>query len=253
MKKRIRIAIIILCISTLAMCSYVIIGRIAAEKIQAKEFNDLAALTGNDVPNLTANDEMVSVADQYSELYKLNSDFIGWIRIEGTTINYPVMQTVDRPDYYLRRNFYKEYSVYGVPYLAEGCDLAASNNLIIYGHSVVNGIMFGPLLYYVDRSYWEQHPKVLFDTMTGEGEYRIIAVFVTSVYNKDGDPFPYYDYTSLSDKEQFDRYVTEAKAIELYDTGATAEFGDKLITLSTCEYSRDNGRMVVVAKKILLP
>lgn len=186
---------------------------------------------------------------KYEELFQVNNDMAGWLRIEDTPINYPVMYTPDNPDYYLKHSFSKAYSVYGVPYIAEHCNPSEpSDNVIIYGHHMNNGSMFAGLLKYEDKAFYKQHKRIHFDTLTETGEYEVLAVFKTTVYDDTG--FPYYLFSDAETEEEFTNYVKQCKEMSLYDTGTTAEYGDKLLTLSTCEYSNTNGRFVVVAKKL---
>ena len=189
--------------------------------------------------------------DKYGAVYEQNSDFIGWISIEGTNIDYPVMQTPDNPDFYLKHGFDKNYSDYGVPYVQEECDIDTSDNLIIYGHNMKNGSMFADLNQYKNRDFYEQHKTIRFDTLSAFGEYEIIAVFKTVATAVEG--FKYYHFIDAEDEAAFDAYIAGCKELSLYDTGVSAKYGDRLITLSTCEYSRTNGRMVIVAKLILPP
>lgn len=190
----------------------------------------------------------MTAREKYAEVYAENSDFVGWISIEGTAIDYPVMQSVDHPNYYLRRGFDKEYSKYGVPYIQEDCVLGSSDNLIIYGHHMNDGSMFADLCSYKNKAFWQTHPTIRFDTLEGCGVYEIVAVLKTVVYSQNG--FRYFDFVELDDPARFDAYIARCKALSLYDTGVETGYGDKLITLSTCEYSRENGRMVVVARKV---
>ena len=114
-----------------------------------------------------------------------------------------------------------------------------------------NGSMFADLCKYADEDFYREHKTIRFDTLSGFGEYEVVAAFKTVAYSEQG--FKYYHFTSAESEADFDDYIAQCKALSLYDTGVTAEYGDKLITLSTCEYSRQNGRMVVVAKKIVSP
>lgn len=196
------------------------------------------------VPELTA-------FEKYSAVYEQNSDFVGWLSIEGTNINYPVMQTIDEPNFYLKRAFDKSYSDYGVPYVQENCDLATSDNLVIYGHNMSNGSMFADLCKYESEDFYKEHSVIRFDTLAGYGEYEIVSVFKTVAYSKDG--FKYYHFVNAKDEDAFNTFMDRCMELSLYDTGVYVEYGDKLITLSTCEYSRANGRMVVVAKLITPP
>jgi len=194
-------------------------------------------------------DKSVSREEQYQKLHKENPDFAGWIRIKGTKIDYPVMQTPDRPDFYLKRDFRKEYSAYGVPYIAENCSLERpSDNIIIYGHHMNDGSMFAGLMDYGKKTFYETHKVIQFDTLQESNYYEVIAVFKTTVYGKKG--FPFYEFINAETQEEFDSYISNCKRLSLYETEETAEYGDRLITLVTCEYSRKNGRMVVVAKHL---
>ena len=184
---------------------------------------------------------------KYKELYLQNEDMVGWIAIDGTSINYPVMQSRNSPNFYLKHNFEKEYSDLGTPYVQEDCDIAASDNLVIYGHHIKGQKMFGALEEYKFQSFYEEHKTIQFDTLTQHNEYEVIAVFKTVAYSSEG--FRYYDFVNAENEDEFNAYVEKCGELALYDTGVTAEYGDRLITLSTCEYSAQNGRLVVVAKK----
>lgn len=189
--------------------------------------------------------------EKYAAVYEQNTDFVGWISIDGTNLNYPVMQTIDNPNFYLKRGFEKQYSNYGVPYVQENCVLGISDNVVIYGHHMNNGSMFADLCKYEREDFCREHPAIHFDTLSSLGEYEIVAVFKTVAYSEDG--FKYYHFVDAEDENAFDAFISQCKALALYNTGVDAEYGDKLLTLSTCEYSHTNGRMVVVAKLIVPP
>lgn len=185
----------------------------------------------------------------YAALYAENSDLFGWIQIDGTDLNYPVMYTPDDPEYYLRRAFDRSKSTSGVPFLDGECP-EDGRNYLIYGHNMKNGTMFSALLSYTEQEFYEEHPLIRFDTLFEKGEYEVMAVFYAKVYDTgDQEVFRYYQYTDLSSPERFQDYVAQVEAASLYDTGVTAEYGDQLLTLSTCSYHTDNGRFVVVARK----
>ena len=122
--------------------------------------------------------------------------------------------------------------------------------IIIYGHHMNDGSMFAGLMKFKDKNFWEKHKTVSFDTLTDRQTYEVIAVFKTVVYTDSPDSFKYYHFINAETDEDFTAYVEKCKELSLYDTGVTAKYGDKLLTLSTCEYSRTNGRLVVVAKLI---
>ena len=181
-------------------------------------------------------------------LHSENPDCIGWIKIEGTAIDYPVMYHPSEENYYLHRDFYGEYSANGCLFLSELCNPKASDNLIIYGHHMNSGKMFAALDQYKDSGFYLEHPLISYDTLQGSETYQIFAVFCTPVYT--GNDFPYYTFTKAEDAADYQGYIKAVKERSLYDTGISAVFGEKLLTLSTCEYSQRNGRVVVVAKKI---
>lgn len=185
--------------------------------------------------------------NKYAELYSQNSDLMGWIRIDGTGIDYPVMQSKDDPDFYLKHNFSKEYSRFGLPYMQANCGFS-SDNIIIYGHNIKSKSMFNELTDYKDKDFYTAHKYITFATLNEQRTYEVIAAFKT-VANSDSG-FQYYAFVNANTEEEFNDYVAKCKALSFYDTDVTAEYGDKLITLSTCEYSQKNGRFVVVAKQI---
>ena len=185
--------------------------------------------------------------EKYGALFEQNQDFIGWISIDGTNINYPVMQTPDNPDYYLKHSFEKIWSDYGVPYIDEACIMGISNNVVIYGHHMNDGSMFAELCNYTDEDFWREHSTIHFDTLSSFGEYEIVAVFK---FNTNKETFKYNEWANMNEAE-FSEYMEEVHARQLYDTGIDAEYGDQLLTLSTCEYTYKNGRLVVVAKKVV--
>lgn len=232
-----------------------IAGHYISEKKVEDEFNQLIEIIeeAEDIkeeePDISE-EEIQSPLGRYQELFDMNNDMYGWISIDGTNINYPVMYVPGEKDYYLKRNFEKEYSAYGVPYIAEHCDpVEPCDNVIIYGHHMKNGSMFSDLMKYEDKKFFLSQKTLNFNSLTETAMYEIIAVFKTTVYDNSG--FRFYEFTNAETKEEFDSYVAKCKELSLYETGGNAEYGDKLLTLSTCEYSRKNGRMVIVAKKVL--
>ena len=184
---------------------------------------------------------------QYDSVWQSNNDMAGWLYIEGTQVDYPVMFTPDDPEHYLRRAFDGSYAVSGSLFLGAGWSPQA-NSAIIYGHYMKNGSMFGSLGQYKSEEYFQEHPVIRFDTLTEEREYQIVGAFYSRVYTtEETGVFRYYKYTDLSQQEVFEEYVRQVKAAALYDTGVEAQYGDRILTLSTCSYHTQNGRFVVVA------
>lgn len=244
MKKRLFIIAIIIFVFSFAFSIFYIIKNNLQDKEQEQIFEKLEQVIIEEQNN---DEQKQEESRNLQELYYINTDFIGWLEIENTNINYPVMQTEeDRKDYYLYKNFYKEYSQMGTPYIAEFCNIQESDNLIIYGHHINSNKMFGELEKYKKKSFYEEHKKIIFNTIYENAEYEIIAVFKTIAHTG----FEYYKFYNANSEQEFNTFIKKCKELSFYNIEKTAEYGDKLITLSTCEYSNKNGRLVVVAKKI---
>ena len=188
---------------------------------------------------------------EYAPIYEKNNDVVGWIKIDGTQIDYPVMQTPDRPNYYLHRDFNGTYIEDGAGciYIREECDMnKPSDNITVYGHNMLNGSMFRALLDYEDKEAWEYNPLIFFDTLYEYHVYKIFAVFKTEASIDRG--FKYHNMIDAYDEEEFNDFIATAKELSCYDTGITPKYGDKIICLSTCEYTLPNGRFVVAAVRI---
>lgn len=193
----------------------------------------------------------VLVQKKYELIYRKNSDFIGWLTIDDTVIDYPVMQTMSDEEFYIHRDFDKEYSSAGTLFVDTSSDIKKpSDNILIYGHNMKTGKMFHELLSYEDEDFYKNHKYITFDTIHGDGTYEVIAAFRTEIQDKDYTGFKYYQFFNAANEEEFNNFVDNCKSLTPYNISATAEYGDKLITLSTCAYHDDNGRYVVVAKKL---
>lgn len=187
---------------------------------------------------------------QVEELQKENSEIIGWLEIEGTSINYPVCQTVNN-DYYLKHDYEKKNSQLGAIFMDKDVDLnKPSNNFLIYGHRSKSGLMFEDLIKYSKEDFYKQHQTIRFTTTSEDAVYKIISIFYSRVYYKsEKDVFRYYYFTNAENENDFNDYVQKCKKASIYDIETSATYGDQLLTLSTCEYSRENGRFAVVARK----
>ncbi len=193
----------------------------------------------------------VPVQAKFKDLYLENKDFVGWITMDGIPVDYPVMQTPQNEEKYLRRNFYGEYSTAGTMFAGAKGDLNTPSDCnIIFGHNMHTGIMFGQLKAYVDKSFYDEHPYFEFDTLSRNGKYQIIAAFKTEIQPRDYKGFIYYQFYTAKDEEEFNNYVANIKQSSIYDTGVTAQYGEKLLVLSTCSKHKNNGRFVVVAKMV---
>lgn len=255
MKKKICIILMAVFVALLGTSAYFIFDHYKQAAEQAKMYDSLVEIveeSETEPADPIVYSEDKTILPELTELYQQNSDLVGWICVADTNINYPVMQTVSEPNYYLRRGFDKKYTVYGCPYVQENCDVQSpSDNVIIYGHHMNDGAMFAHLDKFKNEDFWQEYKTITFNALTEKCEYEIFAVLKTVVYTDSPDTFKYYRFTNAETPEEFAAYVDKCRELSLYDTGVTAEYGDKLLTLSTCEYSRNNGRLVVVAKKIV--
>lgn len=234
---------------TLLFSLYMIISTLVTGKQEQNAFDELSELVEREKENATPELTEPSTLPEYAAIYERNSDFFGWLHIDGTKIDYPVMHTPDAPQYYLHRDFDKSDAQSGTPFLDGAC-CEGCGNYIIYAHHMKNGSMFGTLPEYAVKAFWEQHKTISFDTLYEHGEYEVIAAFYGEALAEGQSGFRYYKYTDLSDPTVFDEFITQVNAASEYDTGIDARYGDELITLSTCSYHTDNGRFVVVARKI---
>ena len=200
------------------------------------------------VPTENLHDEN-GILLEYAPLYELNPDMVGWLSIEGTKVNYPVMQTPDRPDYYLKRDFKGAYSDWGCIYAREECDIEEpSDNITLYGHNMKDGSMFAGLNGYTKREFWEEHRYIRFDTLTEHRTYAVFAVFKTTA--SQGKGFEYHEFINAGNEMEFDTFIARCLSLSFYGTDLIPEYGDKIICLSTCEYTQTNGRLVVAAVRI---
>ncbi len=188
---------------------------------------------------------------QLEELQKENDEIIGWLEVEGTDISYPVTQAKDN-DFYLTHNYKKEYSKAGCLFLDKDFDMInGSSNYLIYGHRNKNGIMFESLLKYSKEDFYKEHTKIRFTTNKDDSKYEIMSIFYSRVYyQSEQNVFRYYYFVNAENEEEYNEYVNNCKNASIFDTGVTATYGDQLLTLSTCEYSQEDGRFVIVAKKV---
>lgn len=224
-----------------AFSAYKLIDYYIQAKRSADEFKALRPVTELTVP------KRYTPGERYGRIYESNEDFIGWITIEGTQVDYPVMQTKKYPNFYLRRNFEGKYSYYGVPYLDEACTIGESDNFIIYSHNMKNGTMFSAVEDYSKYSFYEEHPIIHFDTLDEFADWQVVYACRVDLENTD---FDYSGVAIFPDEERFDDFIKNIANLSAYKTEVDIEYGDTLLTLSTCEYTHDNGRFVVVAKKI---
>jgi sortase B len=274
MKKVLYIVTILLLVAAFGFSAFQVVNYVVESKRQAEKFDALAQIKQEAMQNAATEpakpeqpEETTGQAEdateptgeteetepqmlpQYAALYEMNSDIVGWLTIPNTRVDYPVMQTPDRPNYYLERNFEKNFSAQGCLYAREEADIQKpSDNITIYGHNMLNGSMLAALHSYIDKEKWEENNLIFFDTLYEYHVYEIFAVFKTTASL--GKGFAYHQLIDAESEEAFNEYIATCKELAFYDTGITPVYGDKLICLSTCEYTLSNGRLVVMARRI---
>lgn len=257
-EKRRRLLAVLCC--TVAVCCLGYVGlysyyehRTSANNSKLSELKDKPLLTDGDtapvIHYIEEESEPREVLEEFKNLLNKNKRLIGWVEIDDTNINYPVMQTTDN-EYYLDHNINQEYDKNGSVFMDKDCDITKpSTNFILYGHHMKSGQMFGSLDLYSEKAYFEEHPYIRFDTLYEKGTYQVMYVFRSRVYSEEEIVFKYYQFIDALSEQEFNSYMQEMAAMSLYDTGVTAQYGDHLLTLSTCDYKEKDGRFVVVARK----
>jgi len=187
----------------------------------------------------------------YRDLYEKNHDFLAWLRVPDTDIDYPVMQTPNDRDYYLHRGFDKAYSASGTLFASDISDInRPSDVILLFGHMMKSGSMFGGLKKYTSKDYMEQHRIIFFDTLEEERVYQVFCVFTEAVNTGKASEFKYYQTSDFASEEDYRAFIAQAESKALYASGETAAYGDELLALSTCEYTHADGRLVLLAKRI---
>ena len=214
-------------------------------------FEDLGSLKNTETADLKTDKGIV--VGKYVDLYLANDDIVGWVKIEDTNIDYPVMQTLWAPEYYLDKNFEEDYMASGTPFMDAHSDIfVPTSNFLIYGHHMKDGTMFHDLLKYDDYEFYQTHKTFQFDTIYKGGQctYEVIAAGYSQIFPVESTRFKYYKYAGITSESEFNEYVEGVQNIAEYETGVTAEYGDQLVTLSTCAYHVKDGRFFVVGKRI---
>ena len=267
MKKALFIVIVILLLIAFGVSAFMVGTYLLEGKAQEERNDELVNIVANaqttqaatEAPETTAETTVETTVETeppeptmipgYQEIYELNPHTVGWLKIEGTKLDYPVLQTPDDPNYYLYRDFDGKDSKRGSVYAWGAADInTPSDNITLFGHNMADGTMFATLNNYVNKYYWEENNLIFFDTLNEYHMYKIFAVFKTSA--NIGEGFSYHQFVDAENEAEFDAFVQTCKSLSFYDTGITPVYGDKIITLSTCEYTLDNGRLVVCAVRI---
>lgn len=198
--------------------------------------------------------QLPDILPEYEEIYAENNDLVGWLQIDGTVINYPVLQSdsEENSQFYLTHSFAKKKDKNGSLFMDYRNDFVnRDTNIIIYGHNMKSGAMFGSLKKYLDKGYLEKHSKIRFDTIYERGTYEVIGAFLSEVSYQDEYAFRYYNFLNANNESEFEAFCVNVMQLDALKKGTLdAKYGDQLLTLSTCNSYTDEGRMFIIAKRI---
>ena len=275
----IRKIISLLCIIVAIVCAAVVIPEYVRRDKDAGLINDLEDMMSQNASGSFSiaqqeveqiKSEVPEIMDKFIDLYSQNSDIVGWLRVAGGEyINYPVLMNEKDTDYYLHRDFNKEESIAGSLF----CDnhvlpFTDANNLLIYGHNMAGSKEYFSTLVSYDPystaggghnmdgdfiSYYKQYPTIQFDTLWEEGTYKIFAGIYINTEDKDGYPYPYYKKRQFLNELEFMDFMGNIMDRSTFYTGVDVEYGDQIITLSTCCYTigKDvDARFALFARKV---
>lgn len=241
-----RTLVLLLCIGVFCFSAYEL-AKIFLEYHQgSQEYGKLEQYVTE--PDSDKGGGSVEFSVDYDSLRAINDDIVGWIRIPGTTISYPIVQT-DNNDYYLSYTFEGNTNIAGSIFMdyRNAADFS-DRNTIIYGHHIKNGKMFADLRHYEDESFFQEHPIVYLNTPEeGNVEYEIFSFYLTGNYRDTyGETYSYQFANDTAYQEYLNMITSQSK----YDTGVEVSSSDKIITLSTCTNRTDDERYIIHAKKI---
>ena len=259
LKKVLRILTVVLFGITVISC-IMITDTMMRSNAEIKDFESLAALTQKPLENESNQTTTESKEGETSDtsiespeaepepiftrnlppLFEKNNDCIGWICIPDTAVDYPVMHTPQDQEKYLRKNFDCEYSSSGVPFM-QGNNTLERDNIIIYGHNMKNGTMFSDITKYRNESFCAEHPTIEFETGQGLKLYTVFAV--AQVKNNDS----WYRFTIAADQADYESKVGLISDAALYTTNNVPQYGQQLLTLSTCYGNSKSDRLIVIA------
>lgn len=221
-----------------------------SNSIQQESLRHQKELPSQQLPSATVSSREVpqQILPEYLSLYEQNHDMVGWLMIPDTSVDYPVLQH-EEDAYYETHDFYGNENRYGSLFIKSTAHTTQDSNLIIYGHNMKDGSMFGDLDSYLNEEYFQKYSTIHFDTLYETREYEIIAVFLSQVFTTDEKAFKYYQFSDFQSEEDFNIFYENCKQLSLYDTKIDASYGDTFLTLSTCAYHTTDGRLVLVARQ----
>ena len=239
------VAFLVLIGTTVYLINYFVEGWDSKDKISN------AAVVWEDDASMEKNEKGIFVG--FESLLKQNRDIRAWMKIDGTNINNPVYQT-DNNEFYVDHDMNKQSSRYGALFIDKAAVIGReknSQNVVVYGHHMKDGTMFGSLKKYTDISFYKKHPIIDFTTLYKEGQYKVFAVFITNTLEEhdNGEVFNYRKQ-SYVDEVAFLEFINDVKKRSIIDTGVEVLGDDEIITLSTCTYEFEEARLVVMARRI---
>jgi len=242
--------IILICLGVFAVCAYMLIDYFYTNMEADRAFDEQR----NMVAEESAFEKRLP---KYLEMKETNEDFVGWIKADGTHINNPLVQSIDDPNFYLHKDFHKNDSNSGTLFISNVSSLVEPTDVVtVFGHHMRDKTMFGSLENFEEPEFLEEHGRIWIDSLEGRREFQVTNVMRIRV-NVQGqdDAFPYYEYSNFEDEADFDWFMEQSDSHTLFPTGETVEYGDKLVLLSTCEYTYGDGsgRLVVMGKEMFPP
>ena len=227
-------------------CAY-LISYYGQSGYNANFYNGVASMLGN---GEVSENYPRAYLTKFASLWEMNGDIVGWLSIDGTQVNYPVVQSDDN-DYYLHKDFSKADNKYGIPFADCRVDISKpSTNIPIYSHNMKDGQMFGELINYQSLDYYKQHPGINFDSLYEEGKYKIVGMFIASTLPEHAPNFEYHNFIEAETDQELMDFANEVLSRSLIVTGVDIQPGDHLITLSTCTYDFEEARFAIVARRV---
>lgn len=260
----VRKSVLIVAILTFLVSGYLLVDQLVIKPMIADNTNNEIKNLLTDSKDDDSDDDYGAVAPKrkkivigeseilpdFEKLLNENKDTVGWIKIPNTQIDYVVCQSQDpeQPEFYLKHDFYGNYSDYGTIFLDYRSPLDAKN-LIIHGHHMNDGRMFANLMYYQDLNFYKETPAFTFNTIYEKAKWKIISVYKTNTLEEHGEFFNYLRGTFETESD-FMNYVYQVRARSIFNCPVDVNEDDTLVTLSTCCYDFNDFRFVVVARRV---
>ncbi|MBQ4373724.1 MAG: class B sortase [Lachnospiraceae bacterium] len=206
--------------------------------------------------NPFARDELVdpatlTVLPEYEEFLSQNPDLVGWLTIQGTKVDYPVVQKTEDNDYYLNHSFDGSEDSAGTIYVDYRSDIVnPTTNTMVYGHNMKNGTMFGSLKNYLQEDFFKEYRYIQFNTIYEHRLYQVVSVGLSEVAYQDENSYRYYNFIQANNMEEWQEFVDNVNSLAIYQSDVTLEPSDEILTLSTCNSYTEDGRLFIVAKRI---